>query len=71
MLDIRMLAAEESRLRLLADLAVLTCAELRPPRALVTDDLLLRKRLAMHRERGVKPRRTDVTTRALLVLLSR
>jgi len=50
---------------------VFACALLRPPRALAAENLFLRKQLAMYRERGVNPGRTDVTTRALLVLLSR
>ena len=58
-------------LRLLADLATFASALLRPPRALAAENLFLRKQLAMYRERGVKPRHTDVATRASLVLLSR
>ena len=42
------------------------------PRArLAAENLFLRKQLALYRERGVKPRRPDPETRAILVLLSR
>ena len=58
-------------LRSLADLAMFAWALLRPVRALAAGNLFLRKQLAMYRERGVNPRRTGVTTRVSLVLLSR
>lgn len=37
---------------------------------LVAENLVLRKRLALHQERRVQPRRTDSATRVMLVLLS-
>jgi len=44
---------------------------LRPRRALVAENLFLRKQLALYLERQVKPRRAKVATRLTLVLLSK
>ncbi len=43
---------------------------LQPRGVIVAENLLLRKQLAMYRERGRKPRRPDVATRVSLVVLS-
>ena len=56
--------------RLLTDFATFLWLFLRPRRALVAENLFLRKQLAMYRERGVRPRRTDPSSRVSLVLLS-
>jgi hypothetical protein len=58
-------------LRLLADLAGLIALLVRPRRAIEAENLVLRRQLALFKERGVKPRRIDAATRASLVLLSR
>jgi putative transposase len=43
----------------------------RPVRSLAAENLFLRKQLALFQERGIKPRRVDDATRAVLVWLSR
>jgi len=58
-------------LRLLADLAALIALSVRPRRAIEAENLVLRRQLALFKERGMKPRRTDAATRASLALLSR
>ena len=57
-------------LRLLADLAGLIALSVRPRRAIEADNLVLRRQLALFKERGMKPRRIDAATRASLALLS-
>ena len=44
---------------------------LQPNRALVAENLFLRKQLALYLERKVKPRRATDATRLTLILLSR
>jgi putative transposase len=44
---------------------------LRPPTALAAENLLLRKQLALYRERGLQPRRAPNTAQITLVWLSR
>ena len=56
--------------RLLTDFATFLWLFLRPHRAVAAENLFLRKQLAMYRERGVRPRRTDPASRVSLVLLS-
>jgi hypothetical protein len=58
-------------LRLLADLAGLVVLSLRPRPAMEAENLFLRRQLALHQERGIKPRRVDAATRVSLALLSR
>jgi transposase InsO family protein len=58
-------------LRLLADLAGLVVLSLRPRRSVEAENLFLRRQLALHQERGVRPRRVDAATRVSLALLSR
>jgi hypothetical protein len=58
-------------LRLLADLAGLVVLSLRPWPAMEAENLFLRRQLALHQERGIKPRRVDAATRVSLALLSR
>jgi putative transposase len=57
-------------LRLLADLVGLIALSVRPRRAIEAENLVLRRQLALFKERGMKPRRIDVATRASLALLS-
>ena len=57
--------------RLLADILQLALSMLRPARALATENLVLRRQLALYRERGIRPRRVDPATRASLAFLTR
>jgi putative transposase len=58
-------------LRLLADMAGLIALSLRPRRSVEAENLLLRRQLALYRERRIKPRRIDAATRLSLALLAR
>jgi putative transposase len=58
-------------LRLLADLVALAVLANRPRLSLEAENLVLRRQLALYKERGIKPRRIDAATRASLTLLSR
>lgn len=58
-------------LRLLADLVALAVLAIRPRRSLEAENLLLRRQLALFKERGEKPRRIDGATRVSLALLTR
>ena len=57
--------------RLIADLVGLLVLSARPRRSIEAENLLLRRQLALFRERGVKPRRVDAATRLSLAWLSR
>jgi hypothetical protein len=56
---------------LLADAVGLAVLSIRPRRSLEAENLVLRRQLALFKERGMKPRRIDAATRASLALLSR
>ena len=58
-------------LRLLTDLIALTAFAFRRRRATVAEILVLRRQIALYKERGIKPRRIDAVTRIFLALLSR
>jgi hypothetical protein len=58
-------------LRLLIDLIALTALALRQRRATAAEILVLRRQIALYKERGIKPRRIDPVTRISLALLSR
>jgi putative transposase len=58
-------------LRVARDLASLISSALRSRAHLATENLFLKKQLALYRERQVKPRRADDATRMVLVALSR
>src|SRR5260370_19058076 len=58
-------------LRLLADLIALTVFAFRQRRATAAEILVLRRQIALYKERGIKPRRIDAVTRISLALLSR
>jgi hypothetical protein len=58
-------------LRLLTDLIALTALALRQRRATAAEILILRRQIALYKERGIKPRRIDPVTRISLALLSR
>jgi hypothetical protein len=55
----------------LSDLVKLAVLFLRPASAIRAENLALRKQLAAHIERGVKPRRLDHAGRVSLSVLSR
>ena len=58
-------------LALLGDTTRFLLLCLRPPAALVAENLFLRKQLALYQERQVKPRRATDATRLALVWLGR
>jgi len=58
-------------LRVFADLAGLVVLSLRSRRSVAAENLFLRRQLALHLERGEKPRRVDAVTRVSLAVLSR
>lgn len=58
-------------LRLLVDLTALTALAFRQRRATAAEILVLRRQIALYKERGIKPRRVDPVTRIALALLSR
>ena len=58
-------------LRLLIDLIALTALAFRQRRATAAEILVLRRQIALYKERGIKPRRIDPATRISLALLSR
>ena len=57
--------------RLLVDLIDLLMLTVRPRRSIAAENLVLRRQLALFKERGVKPRRIDAATRLSLAWLSR
>jgi putative transposase len=57
--------------RLLADLIGLLMLAVRPRRSIEAENLVLRRQLALFKERGVKPRRIDAATRLSVAWLSR
>ena len=58
-------------IHLLSDFGSLVWLLLRPGRAVASENLFLRKQLAMYQERGVKPRRPSAAERVSLMILSR
>src|SRR5450631_820014 len=58
-------------LRLLIDLIALTALAFRQRRSTAAEILVLRRQIALYKERGIKPRRIDPATRISLALLSR
>src|SRR5882672_5543532 len=58
-------------LRLLTDLIALSAFAFRRRRATAAEILVLRRQIALYKERGIKPRRIDAVTRISLALLSR
>ena len=58
-------------LRLLADLIGLLVLTARSRRSIEAENLVLRRQLALFKERGIKPRRIDAATRLSLAWLSR
>jgi transposase InsO family protein len=66
-----MIALARIVLRLLTDLIALAAFTFRQRRAVAAEILVLRRQIALYRERGIKPRRIDAVTRISLALLSR
>lgn len=58
-------------LRLVADLIGLLVLAVRPRRSIEAENLVLRRQLALFKERGAKPQRIDTATRLSLAWLSR
>ena len=58
-------------LRLLIDPIALTAIAFRHRRAMAAEILVLRRQIALYKERGIKPRRIDSVTRIALSILSR
>ena len=58
-------------LRLVADVIGLLVLTARSRRSIEAENLVLRRQLALFKERGVKPRRIDAATRLSLACLSR
>jgi putative transposase len=58
-------------LLLLADFFSLALVSIRPKLAVEAENLILRRQLALYKERGVKPRRIDAATRVSLAWGSR
>src|SRR5438876_8769250 len=57
--------------RLLADLIGLLVLTARSRRSVEAENLVLRRQLALYKERGVKPRRIDAATRVSLAWLTK
>src|SRR5206468_8388457 len=58
-------------MRVVADLIGLLVLTVRPRRSIEAENLVLRRQLALFKERGMKPRRVDAATRLSLAWLSR
>lgn len=58
-------------LRVLANLVGLAALALRPRRFLEAENFVLRRQLALYKERGLKARRNDAATRVSLAMLSK
>ena len=66
-----MIAFARIVLLLLADLVGLALLAIRPRRSIEAENLVLRRQLALYKERGAKPRRIDAATRVSLAWWSR
>jgi hypothetical protein len=58
-------------LRLAVDVVGLAVLAIRPSRSVEAENLVLRRQLALYKERGIKPRRIDAAARASLAWLTR
>jgi putative transposase len=65
------IACIEIVLGLVADVVGLAVLAIRPQWSLEAENLVLRRHLALFKERGVKPQRIDAATRVSLAFLSR
>lgn len=66
-----MIAFARIVLRVLTDLVGLVALSMMLRRSVEAENLVLRRQLALFKERGVKPRRIDAATRMSLAWLSR
>lgn len=66
-----MIAFARIVLRILADFVGLVALSVKSTRSVAAENLVLRRQLALFRERGIKPRRIDASTRMSLGWLSR
>jgi len=57
--------------RLLADVVQFTALVFKPRQAIVAENLILRRQIALFQERGIQPRRIDAATRLSLALWTR
>jgi len=69
--DVGVIALARMVLRLVADLIGLLVLAVRPRRSIEAENLVLRRQLALFKEREAKPRRIDAATRLSLAWLSR
>ncbi len=69
--DVGVLALTRMVLRLVADLIGLLVLAVRPRRSIEAENLVLRRQLALFKEREAKPRHIDAATRLSLAWLSR
>jgi len=69
--DVDVIARARMVLRLVVDVLGLLVLAVRPRRSIEAENLVLRRQLALFKERGVRPRRIDATTRLRLPWLSR
>ena len=67
----RVIALAHIVFQFLADLLGLVALSFRLRRSVKAENLFLRRQLALYKERGIKPRRIDTTTRMSLVFLSK
>jgi len=58
-------------LRVLADVGRFTCLLFKPGQAIAAENLVLRRQIALFRERGIRPHRVDAATRLSLAIWSR
>ena len=58
-------------LRLLADVVQFTALVFKPRQAIVAENLILRRQIALFQERRIQPRRIDAATRLSLALCTR
>ena len=66
-----MLAFIQILLHVMLDWGKLVLLACRPRRSIAVENLILRRQLALYKERGIRPRRIDTLTRLSLGWLSR
>lgn len=66
-----MVALVKIIVRLFTDIVGFVFLQFRPTRSVQAENLFLRRRLALFKERGIRPRRVDPATRISLAVLSR
>ena len=66
-----MVALIKIAVQLVADAARFSILLFRPTRSVQAENLLLRRQLALFKERGIQPRRADAATRISLAMLAK